>query len=200
MNKELQDRTWALLPTEYRKEVRELYQTALDEPIFNAHEDVGLLEHLFGKDNLTSSESDESPNEDEESSTASPIPKYHIGDKIDWLGNERIISAIHTANPIMYEFEGCTGMLTEDQIDLCFSNEAESEPIHEQKSVQFEPIFSLGDIVKVVKTTNLAILNKIGTIETLPDESHSMYKVRFSNGYSYLEEYRLKSYTEENIE
>lgn len=232
-----------------------MYKTALNEPIFNAHEDVKLYEHLFGKHNLTFTE----PDEKSASLKKSPIPKHHIGDKIVWLGKERIISAIHPDNPIMYEFEGCTGMLTEDQIDSCNNPGAELKHGLEQTSVQVEPkykfslgqevilhfhggekatiserlppqdgnvwncykvnglpnhiwreneldpydnpilTYDVGQRVRVINVTNLAILHKIGTIEELPNNSHcDMYKVRFANGYSFLEASKLEPYTEEN--
>lgn len=78
MTKELQDRAWVSLPPEFRKEVREMYKTALNEPIFNAYEDTKLLEHLFGKHNLTFTE----PDEKSASLKKSPIPKHH---KSEWI-------------------------------------------------------------------------------------------------------------------
>lgn len=46
-------------------------------------------------------------------------PKFNKGDRILWLGKERTIKDIIPGNPIMYEFEGCTGLLSEDQIASC---------------------------------------------------------------------------------
>lgn len=193
-------------------------------------------------------------------STPAPTPKYHIGKKIVWLGKERIISAVYPDNPIMYEFEGCTGMLTEEQIDSCNNPNAELEHRLEQtiqESVQVEPkyrfslgqkvilhfyggetgtiserlppqdgivwncykvkempnhiwreneldpydnpilTYHVGQRVRVIKDTNLAILHKIGTIEEVPvDAHHDMYKVRFANGYAHLEASKLEPFTE----
>lgn len=76
------------------------------------------------------------------------LPKYHIGDKINWLGKERVISAIYLDNPTMYEFEGCVGMLTEDQIDSCGSCETELKQRPEQTvQVKTAGQFKVGDDV-----------------------------------------------------
>ncbi len=56
-------------------------------------------------------------------------PKFSKGDKILWLGKERIIKdVIIPGNSIMYEFEGCTGLLTEAQIASC--NKSSNELKH----------------------------------------------------------------------
>lgn len=56
MNKELQDQAWATLPQEFKKEVREEYEDALEE--YDGSHDwsyttIDLLERMFGKYNLT---------------------------------------------------------------------------------------------------------------------------------------------------
>ncbi len=53
---------------------------------------------------------------------------FNVGDKILWLGKERVIKEIIPSNPIMYEFEGCTGLLTEAQIASC--NKSSNELKH----------------------------------------------------------------------
>lgn len=55
MNKELQDKAWAVLPNEFRKEVKEAYRI----PLSNSIHDKGYnhaLEYFFGEHNLTSDE------------------------------------------------------------------------------------------------------------------------------------------------
>ena len=57
--------------------------------------------------------------------------------------------------------------------------------------------YHVGQRVRVIKVTNLAILHKIGTIEEVPvDAQHDMYKVRFANGYAHLEASKLEPFTE----
>ena len=241
-----------------KSKVKELYKKALDHDIMTVSESKlnksrGIrfaLKKLFNDKCL--------PDKEQSCvSSPTPIPKYHIGDKIVWLGKERTISAVYPDNPIMYEFEGCTGMLTEDQIDSCNNPNAELEHRLEQTSVQVEPkykfslgqkvilhfyggetgiiserlppqdgivwncykvkglphhiwreneldpydnpilTYHVGQRVRVIKDTNLAILHKIGTIEEVPvDAHHDMYKVRFANGYAHLEASKLEPFTE----
>lgn len=73
MNKELQNKAWAVLPKEFREEVKKLYTDVLDAIKSDDPDDrkwgyyrINLLEDLFGKHNLTS---------DTE-------PKFKVGDKV----------------------------------------------------------------------------------------------------------------------
>ena len=57
--------------------------------------------------------------------------------------------------------------------------------------------YEVGQSVRVINVSNLAILYKIGKIEELPNEAHQeMYKVRFLNGYAHLEASKLELFTE----
>lgn len=68
MIKELQDKAWAVLPKEFKKEVKIYY----DEGVDWGH-DVLVLEYLFGEHNITSYAKKDG---------TSAEPKYKVGDKV----------------------------------------------------------------------------------------------------------------------
>lgn len=80
MDNELQDRAWALLPKEFRNEVRELYfkwSFKPNEP-FSSRPVLDLMERLFGRDNATSDTEYDTPN----LSNPSKIGNFCVGDKV----------------------------------------------------------------------------------------------------------------------
>ena len=272
MTKEIQDRTWASLPKEAREEIRLIFlmPSKYDYPQSIRR----CLLDIYG-DNITS---DTEPEEVLVVKRSFLITQYKEAKEREkqevengaiemasqYLGMQRIMNILfgdkclfNKEHLIMYDFEGCTGMLTEDQIDSCNNPNAELEHRLEQTSVQVEPkykfslgqkvilhfyggetgiiserlppqdgivwncykvkglphhiwreneldpydnpilTYHVGQRVRVIKDTNLAILHKIGTIEEVPvDAHHDMYKVRFANGYAHLEASKLEPFTE----
>lgn len=79
MTDELRNRTWAVLPEEFKREVREIHKhysntyNAYQEGAFNA------IKMIFGLHNLTAEEQ--------------PKPKFEVGDKV--IVNGKFISAIY---------------------------------------------------------------------------------------------------------
>lgn len=79
MNKELQDKVWAVLPNEFREEVKKIYNDLLNEHITPDIEDgvnnrMLILEEIFSYHNLTS--------DAEKSTNVSSKPRFKFGDKV----------------------------------------------------------------------------------------------------------------------
>ena len=54
MDKELIDRTWSILPKEFKEEVKEIYSNAITYHPCGYNHKTDLLKYLFGRHNLTS--------------------------------------------------------------------------------------------------------------------------------------------------
>jgi hypothetical protein len=110
MTDELRNRTWAVLPEEFKREVREIHKhysntyNAYQEGAFNA------IKMIFGLHNLTAEEQ--------------PKPKFEVGDKV--IVNGKFISAIYDIDTKNYpdcpyyirKLDGYYGYFAESDLQL----------------------------------------------------------------------------------
>ena len=136
MNKELQDKVWAVLPNEFREEVKKMYNDLLNEHITPDIEDgvnnrMLILEEIFSYHNLTS--------DTEESTNVASKPKFKVGDRVK-VSNGIIgrIYGIGILQPLEYFVlakEAKGGWYSESDIELYtephnVEDETVSKPTH----------------------------------------------------------------------
>ena len=87
MDEELIDRTWSILPKEFKEEVKEIYTIAVVRHPCGYNHKTDLLKYLFGRHNLTSSKA-----EREELLTCE---KYKVEEALNYCDELDSISGSH---------------------------------------------------------------------------------------------------------
>ena len=122
MKTELQDRAWATLPEDFRKEVREMLGKISKNPACRSALSEGrlcTLEDLFGYDNLTAVEQ--------------PQPKFKVGDKVyKTSGHDRLdeytVKKVYMDKRGGYVYDlkgliGLIGIIGVEESNLCHTNQ-----------------------------------------------------------------------------
>lgn len=129
MNKELQDKVWAVLPKEFREEVQELYKAYCaerdkEEPGSNRSSlggRIAMLQELFGSKCLL--DGDSKPSE----------PKFQPNDKVIF---DNVVCTI-----IQVCYKDCTYTLMEDKTGafVAWIDESDLEPYTESEDINHFP-------------------------------------------------------------
>lgn len=191
MNKELQDLAWSVLPKEFRKEMKKIYNA--DDPLVS-HEENEIFDYLFGEHNLTSDEEGEEmltvsrKKVQEEYAIISKELSHRDTDAEDYI-------AWNYAKMTFEELFGSKCLPDEAPLSQNPSENCDTENhISTDCDKPAEPKFKVGDKVKDISSPHDDGIYKVYDIKKSSDGF--IYHIQGLIGQSNVKESDLEPYTE----